>query len=90
MALISFLLVPLIDLINSQVKNSQLRFWISVAVCALVGTVIDFVTHHGFGGVDVLATDIMGVFAMVQLVYKGVYEGGNMQKMIRDEGPAAK
>lgn len=83
MTLISVLLVPLIDLINARVKDSQLRFWISVLVCIVVGIVINVLTFGKFTSVDLIAADILKVFAMVQLVYKGIYEGGNMQAAIR-------
>lgn len=88
MALISFLLVPAIDLINAQVANSQLRFWVSVIVCAITGVLVSLMSNGGFAGPDVVAQDILAIFAMVQLVYKGYYEGSNSQKAIREGGPA--
>ena len=90
MALLSFLLVPAIDLVNSNIKNSQYRFWISVAICFVVGIFVSFVKHAGFKGVDVVSADILAIFAMVQLIYKGYYEGSDTQRAIREGGPADK
>jgi hypothetical protein len=90
MTLISFLLVPAIDLINSNFKNSQVRFWISAGVCLIVGVLVSFLKHSGFQSVDAVSADILGIFAMVQLIYKGMYEGSDTQKAIREGGPAEK
>lgn len=90
MALIYFLLVPAIDLINTNFKSSQVRFWISVAVCIVIGFLVSLLKHAGFAGIETVSADIMSIFAMVQLVYKGVYEGSDMQKSIREGGPAEK
>jgi len=80
--LVAFLLPALIDLINRKIISSDARFWISVLVCALVGTFLHYITS-GFVSFDAWATDVLMVFGMAQLGYKAIYEGSNIQKTIR-------
>ncbi len=74
--LIGFLLPPLIDTINRYIKSSYARFWVSVIVCAVIGTILDILSHNGLTGVtqESIAQSILMVFGSAQLSYKGVWE----------------
>lgn len=74
LALVGFLLPPLIDLLNNYVKNSYARFWISVLVCVLVGTGIEWVTV-GTLTFEGVSTQAMLTFGMAQLTYGGLWHG---------------
>lgn len=74
LALIGFLLPPLIDLINNKVADRQIRFWISVVVCGLVGAGVEWVMAGAltFEGVS---TQILMTIGMAQLTYNAVWKG---------------
>lgn len=74
LALIGFLLPPLIDLVNNYIKNSRARFWMSVAVCAIVGTLVEFVITGGLT-VEGVSTQTMLTFGMAQLSYGALWKG---------------
>lgn len=83
LTLVSFLLPPLIDLINRKILDSDIRFWVSVLVCALVGTVIEFVMNgFVFIGADPLIEEMLKTFAMAQLSYKGVWEDHSLRRKL--------
>ena len=82
--LIAFLLPTLIDVINRYIKNSDLRFWVSVLVCALVGTGLDYLTG-GFSGFDAWAEQVMVVFGIAQLTYGAVYKNSTLQTIVRGQ-----
>lgn len=42
MELVGLILPPVIDFINARIKNSQVRWLVSVVVCGLVGFVLNF------------------------------------------------
>lgn len=74
LALVGFLLPPLIDLINNKVADKQIRFWVSVLVCGLVGAGIEWVMVGAltFEGVS---TQILLTFGMAQLTYGALWKG---------------
>ena len=83
--LIGFLLPALIDLINKHIYDTDLRFWVSVIVCALVGTLLDYVMG-GFTGIEAWATDVLMIFGMAQLGYKAIYKNSDIRtKIVGDE-----
>lgn len=83
LSLIGFLLPPLIDVINNKVANASARFWVSVLVCGLVGTLIEFVITGGltFEGVS---TQILLTFGMAQLTYGGLWEGSKPDQTLKE------
>ena len=82
--LIGFLLPAAIDMINTHIQNSKARFWMSVLLCSLVATVSHYLVNgQKFLGADALSTDILAMFGIAQIVYKGGYEDSGIQKMIR-------
>lgn len=66
--LIGFLFPPAIDLINRYVKNSDLRFWVSVLFCIAVGSLAAFL--KGNLTVDFVAMQAMVYVGEAQLAYK--------------------
>jgi hypothetical protein len=86
--LLGLLLPPLIDLINRRIKDSDARFWISVGICAVVGTLITLVSSNLFAGlsisgaVEVTAMNIISVFGMAQLSYGGVWKSSEARKKL--------
>lgn len=92
MNLLGVVLVPLIDLLNRRIKDSDLRFWVSVLICSLVGVFVNFVTNNGFHfqtmleGAESISSSILVIFGIAQLVYKGVYEDSRVQSLIRGQG----
>jgi len=67
--LVGFVLPPVIDLINRFIKNSNLRYLVSVLVCLLISGVINFKAVQG-GSVDSLLTSFGLIFAEASSVYK--------------------
>ena len=41
MDLVGFFLPPVIDIINSKVENSKLRYWVSMLLCFVVGVLVN-------------------------------------------------
>lgn len=76
LALIGFLLPPAIDLINNKIADRQIRFWISVVVCGLVGAGIEWVMVGAltFEGVS---TQILMTIGMAQLTYNAIWKNSS-------------
>jgi high-affinity Fe2+/Pb2+ permease len=73
--LIGLLLPPFIDIINRRVKDSDVRFVISIVVCVLIGLLLNFVENGShLGNQNAIATSILTVFGASQLTYKGIWE----------------
>lgn len=91
MELIGLLLPALIDLVNRKIVDSDLRFWVSVAICSVVGLGINFLTT-GFQFVDAMAgfqsltASIMSVFGLAQLAYKGLWEKSQVRQTLKLDG----
>ena len=79
--LIGLLLPPVIDLINRKIKDSDLKFWVSVAFCVVVGAVLQVVS--GGGNAEAYFESIMAVFGLAQLSYMAVYQDSGVQTKIR-------
>lgn len=77
---IGFLLPPLIDLINRKIKDTDVRFWVSVLVCLIVGFFVSFLNTALFDSMTILeiveavAVQTMATFGMAQLTYKAAWE----------------
>lgn len=72
--LIGILLPALIDSINSRIVESKARFWVSVAVCAVVAVIVEFLMQGHISGPEQVATDILAMFGVAQITYKAVWE----------------
>lgn len=81
--LLGLLLPPLIDLINRKFTDSDIKFWISVIICALVGTILNFTSNNfHFVSQDSLAKSILTVFGVAQLSYKGMWESSKLRSTL--------
>lgn len=80
---IGFLLPPFIDLINRKVKDSDAKFWISVAVCSVIGTGLSYINFGGWAPFNDTINTIFVVFGTAQLAYVGVYKESSVQTKIR-------
>lgn len=67
--LIGLVLPPVIDLVNKFVKDSRLRYVVSLLICILVGAVINF-NQLRVGSVTEFLVSAGLVFAEAQTVYK--------------------
>ena len=79
MELIGLLLPILIDLINRKINDSDLRFWVSVGICAIVGIFLNWIaTSFSFTSAmeafNSLTSSVMEVFGLAQLSYKALWE----------------
>lgn len=89
MELLGLLLPAVIDLINRKISSSDIRFWVSVLVCVLVGGFVNYVdTQFQFitlrDGFDSVTATIMIVFGWSQLSYKAIYQDSAMEKAIKN------
>lgn len=81
--LIGFLLPALIDLINRHIESRDLRFWISVLVCSLVGLGLVALDTNLFlgmtvqAGFEAVAIRAMAMFGIAQIVYKNGWENSD-------------
>ncbi len=80
--LVGFLLPPVIDLINRKIDNSDIRFWMSVLICALVGVLITWAAGN-IGDINAVINSIFVVFGLAQISYKAVYESSRLQTKVR-------
>ena len=76
LGLVGFLLPPVIDLINNRIASPIARFWVSVLVCALVGTFIEWVLV-GVLTFEGVSAQILITFGMAQLTYGGLWKGSS-------------
>lgn len=84
--LVGLVLPPVIDLVNTRVPNQKVRFWVALAICAVVGTVLNY-EHLAAGNVDMLAGSISLIFAEAQVVYHQFWQNSgaraSLQKTIK-------
>ena len=76
LALVGFLLPPLIDLVNNKIENGRYRFWLSVLVCVIVGIFVEWVMV-GILTFDGVSEQIMLTFGMAQLSYGALWKNSN-------------
>jgi hypothetical protein len=87
MEMIGLLLPIVIDLVNRKVENSDIRFWVSVAVCSAVGGALNYLdTSYTFASpveaFESVTGSIMMVFGLAQISYQGFYENSKLRKSI--------
>ena len=89
--LLGLVLPPVIDLINRKVLDSDVRFWISVLVCAVVGIAMKYLETNGFVGyanmyslAEDTAKTILVVFGLAQLSFKAGYENSRIRSKFID------
>lgn len=81
--IIAFLLPALIDLVNRKISDTDLKFWISVLICGVVGTGMDYLVG-GFTGIEAWAEQVLIIFGIAQLSYGAIYKNSGLQKMLRN------
>jgi len=78
--LIGFLLPPVIDLINRKVSDSDVRFWISISICMLVGVAFEYISNGMvFIGVDPTISSIFEMIGIAQISYKALWENNGLR-----------
>lgn len=85
MELIGILLPLGIDLVNRKIKDSDVRFWVSVAICAVVGILINwlqtsFAFANPMAAFDSVSKSILAVFGLAQISYKAVWENAPIRE----------
>lgn len=86
--LLGFLLPALIDMFNRRIKDSDVRFWVSVFVCIFFGAFVVFVEMQAKAGlsltviVEMIAVKAMAMFGMAQLSYKKVWENSDLRDQL--------
>lgn len=69
------ILPPIIDLLTKKVSNDKVRFGISMAVCVLVGIVINYQTFD----VKNILGSVGLVFASAQIVYNTYWKNASLR-----------
>ena len=87
MELLGFLLPAFIDLINRKIDDSDVRFWVSVLICALAGALLNYIdTLFVFetlkAGFISVSESIMIVFGIAQLSYKALWENSTLRETL--------
>lgn len=85
MELLGFLLLPIIDMVNRRIKDSDVRFLISIVICGLVGVGLNWIqTQFTFGtplqAFESISKSVMVVFGMAQLAYRGIWEKSDLRE----------
>lgn len=87
--LAGFFLPPLIGLVVKHLKDTDLRFWVSSAICAIFGILATYISTNGFvtlqglslqDQLQVFIPNIMAMIGIVKLSYEAVW---NNQKFDR-------
>lgn len=73
--LLGAVLPPVIDFLTKTVTSSKVRFYISLAVCVLVGVLINF---NNLAGSDILASVAL-VFSSAQVIYKTYWKESTLR-----------
>ena len=90
MEFLALLLPILIDYINRKVADSDLRLWVSVGVCAVVGIGINFLQTSFAYATPLLAfegitSSIMVIFGIAQLSFHALWSKTNQHEEMRAE-----
>lgn len=90
MEFIALLLPVLIDFINRKVADSDLRLAVSVFVCVIFGTLVNYLeTNFAFVSpmiaFESITTSIMMVFGLAQLSFKTIWEKTDAHRKLKDE-----
>jgi hypothetical protein len=88
--LIGILLPPIIDFVNRKVTNEDVRLLISILICAIIGTMINYITSDGFHDyttkiqyADEIGKSIMMTFGWAQLSFHGYWKKTDMHQDLR-------
>jgi hypothetical protein len=76
--LIGFVLPPVIDLINTRIGSSMIRFWISLVVCLVVAVAVNF-SLLKVSDIVTLLGNIGIIFSEAQIVYKTYWGNSSLR-----------
>ena len=82
--ILGLVLPPVIDLANRFVKNSKLRFVVSIAICIIAGTAVNIAKLKLISPLDAL-NSIGLVIASAQTMYKLFYNDSKVQSYMLGE-----
>jgi preprotein translocase subunit SecY len=90
--LFAMLLPILIDLINRKIKDTDIRFWVSVVICVVIGVLFNFFdTSFDFltpaDAAQSISNSIIVVFGIAQLSYKAIWENLKIRKDLDLKAP---
>lgn len=88
--LIGILLPFITDVINRRFANSDVRFAVSMAVCAVAGIGVCAIESSGFQGfltindtANAISEDILSMVAISQIMYHQGYEDSSIHYLLR-------
>ena len=84
MELLGLLLPAVIDVLTRKIADSDVRFWLSVLVCAVVGIFLNWLsTSFAFvsplDAFNSITTSIMATFGLAQLSFKAFWENSQVR-----------
>lgn len=77
--LIGLVLPPVIDLINSKVTDSKVRYLVSMGICIVVGVLLN-IGDLTAGSLDTVIASVMLVFVSAQSTYNLYWEKSGLRK----------
>ncbi len=83
LTLIGLVIPPIIDLINRKVSDPDLRFWVSLGICALFGFGISVLQDGMPPTIEGVSAQVLMVFGLAQIAYKGLWEKSSQRKDLR-------
>lgn len=82
--IIGFALPPVIDLINSRLENSKLKWLVSMGICVLVGALLNLDKLNNLDVGSVLG-NIGIIFVESQATYRLYYEKSQVREKLMDK-----
>lgn len=87
MELLGIFLPPIIDLVNKFIKDTTVRFLISLLFCAAVGAGLNWLAtgwsfQSAIQAYQSISESILAVVGAAQISYKAVYSQSALQKAI--------
>lgn len=81
-AILGQIMPPLIDLVNKNIQSSKVRWLITIAICAGIGTAFNWQNLH-FDNLDNILLSITTLWASAEAAYNLWYKGTSYQAQIR-------
>ncbi len=92
MIFVSLLLPALVGFITRTTQDSDVRFWKSVCVCIVFGTVVNFIEQNGvYTGktlieiANSITASIMLMVGLVKISYQAIWDNKAVSKILPDE-----
>jgi hypothetical protein len=80
--LIGQIMPSLTDVFNRYIKNSDIRFWVSMLISGVIGVVMNY-NNLNFSNFDHVLVTALLLWSSGQAAYKQWYEGSKLQSSIR-------